>query len=311
MRGNSAGWTSREVTAALGSGLILAIAFVAWELRARAPMVPMRFFRSRAFASGIAASFLFYAALYAALFFLPQFLQAALGYGPFDAGLRLLPWTATLFLVAPVAGTLVNRIGERPLIVGGLLLQAAGMAWIGLVAAPTVAYGTLVAPLIVAGAGVSMAMPAAQNAVLSSVAPNEVGQASGTFNMLRFLGGAFGIAVLGAVFTGAGGLGSPHAFSAGFTGGDRRGGRLVGPGRGCRDVATLRRRSRPRPSRCQGLRPWLVLGPAAPAGQSFTPGLHFCQPAGLGLRFVMPARALRPSRSSAVRTLYNSFSAAP
>jgi EmrB/QacA subfamily drug resistance transporter len=217
MRGNSAGWTSPEVTAALGSGLILAIAFVAWELRARAPMVPMRFFRSRAFTSGIAASFLFYAALYAALFFLPQFLQAALGYGPFDAGLRLLPWTATLLLVAPVAGTLVNRIGERPLIVGGLLLQAAGMAWIGLVAAPTVAYGTLVAPLIVAGAGVSMAMPAAQNAVLSSVAPNEVGQASGTFNMLRFLGGAFGIAVLGAVFTGAGGLGSPHAFSAGFT----------------------------------------------------------------------------------------------
>jgi predicted MFS family arabinose efflux permease len=217
MRGNSAGWTSPEVTAALGSGLILAVAFVAWELRARAPMVPMRFFRSRAFASGIAASFLFYAALYAALFFLPQFLQAALGYGPFDAGLRLLPWTATLLLVAPVAGTLVNRIGERPLIVGGLLLQAAGMAWIGLVAAPTVAYGTLVAPLIVAGAGVSMAMPAAQNAVLSSVAPNEVGQASGTFNMLRFLGGACGIAVLGAVFTGAGGLGSPHAFSAGFT----------------------------------------------------------------------------------------------
>jgi EmrB/QacA subfamily drug resistance transporter len=217
MRGNSAGWTSREVTAALVSGLILAIAFVAWELRARAPMVPMRFFRSRAFASGIAASFLFYAALYAALFFLPQFLQAALGYGPFDAGLRLLPWTATLFLVAPAAGALVNRLGERPLIVGGLLLQAAGMAWIGLVAAPTVAYGALVAPLIVAGAGVSMAMPAAQNAVLSSVAPNEVGQASGTFNMLRFLGGAFGIAVLGAVFTGTGGLRSPHAFSAGFT----------------------------------------------------------------------------------------------
>jgi hypothetical protein len=91
MRGNSAGWTSREVTAALVSGLILAIAFVAWELRARAPIVPMRFFRSCAFASGIAASFLFYAALYAALFFLPQFLQAALGYGPFDAGLRLLP----------------------------------------------------------------------------------------------------------------------------------------------------------------------------------------------------------------------------
>jgi len=177
MRGNSAGWTSQEVVAALGSGLLLAVAFVAWELRARAPMVPMRFFRSRAFSSGIAASFLFYAALYATLFFLPQFLQTAQGYGPLGAGLRLLPWTATLFLVAPLAGALVNRIGERPLIVGGLLLQAAGMAWLWLIAVPDVAYAMLVAPLIVAGAGVSMAMPAAQNAVLSSVAAHEIGQA--------------------------------------------------------------------------------------------------------------------------------------
>jgi EmrB/QacA subfamily drug resistance transporter len=216
MRANSAGWTSAEVVAALGSGLLLALAFVGWELRARAPMVPMRFFRSRAFSSGIAASFLFYAALYATLFFLPQFLQAAQGYGPLGAGLRLLPWTATLFLVAPIAGAFVNRLGERPLIAGGLFLQAAGMAWIGLIAAPDVGYASLVAPLIVAGAGVSMAMPAAQNAVLSSVAASEIGQASGAFNMLRFLGGAFGIAILGAVFTGTGGLASPKAFSTGF-----------------------------------------------------------------------------------------------
>ena len=217
MRGNSAGWTSPEVVAALGAGLLLTAAFVVWELRVRAPMVPLRFFRSPAFSSGITASFLFYAALYATLFFLPQFLQTAQGHGPLGAGLRLLPWTATLFLVAPLAGALVNRIGERPLIVGGLLLQAAGMAWIAFIAAPDVTYAKLVAPLIVAGAGVSMAMPAAQNAVLSSVAASEIGQASGIFNMLRFLGGAFGVAILGAVFAGTGNLGSSQAFSAGFT----------------------------------------------------------------------------------------------
>jgi EmrB/QacA subfamily drug resistance transporter len=310
MRGNSAGWTSPEVTAALGSGLILAVAFVAWELRARAPMVPMRFFRSRAFTSGIAASFLFYAALYAALFFLPQFLQAALGYGPFDAGLRLLPWTATLFLVAPAAGALVNRLGERPLIVGGLLLQAAGMAWIGLVAAPTVAYGALVAPLIVAGAGVSMAMPAAQNAVQLGGA--ERGRPGlGHLQHAPFSRGR--IRDCGSrrrVHRGRRPQVSPR-LQRRIHCGDRRGGRVVGPGRGCRDVATLRRRSRPRPGRCQGLRPWLVLGPAAPAGQNFTAGLHSCQPAGLGRRFVVPPRAPGPSRSSAARTLYSSFSAAP
>ena len=136
----------------------------------REPMVPMRLFRSRAFAAGNAAGFFMFATLYGALFFMAQFLQTAQGHGPLGAGLRLLPWTATLFVVAPIAGALVNRIGERPLIVCGLLLQAVGMAWIALIAAPDLAYAKLVAPLIVAGAGVSMAMPASQNAVLNAVA---------------------------------------------------------------------------------------------------------------------------------------------
>src|SRR5207247_1481442 len=166
--------------------------------------------------SGIAASFFFYASMYGVLFFLPQFLQTAQGHGPLGAGLRLLPWTATLLVVAPIAGALVNRVGERPLVVIGLILQALGMAWIGLVVTPDLAYAQLVAPLILAGAGVSMAMPGAQNAVLSSVTASEVGKASGTFNMLRYLGGVFGIAILVAVFAQAGNFGSAQAFSEGF-----------------------------------------------------------------------------------------------
>jgi EmrB/QacA subfamily drug resistance transporter len=217
MRGNNAGWASLEVVAALAAGFLLAIAFAAWELRVREPMLPMRFFRVRAFSSGIAASFLLYASLYGALFFMAQFLQAAQGFGPLGAGLRLLPWTATLFVIAPVAGSLVNRIGERALIVIGLALQALGFAWIALIAAPDIGYGSLVAPLIIAGAGVSMAMPAAQNAVLSSVAASEIGKASGIFNMFRFLGGVCGIAIAVVVFARTGSVVSPHAFSAGFT----------------------------------------------------------------------------------------------
>ena len=215
-RGNQAGWSSPQVAGGLAAGVLLAAAFVAWELRAREPMVPMRLFRSRAFSSGNAAGFLYTASVIGTLFFLAQFLQTAQGHGPLGAGLRLLPWTATLFVVAPIAGALVNKIGERPLIVVGLLLQAAGMAWIARIAAPDLVYAALAVPLIVAGAGVSMAMPAAQNAVLSSVAGPEIGKASGTFNMLRFLGGAFGIAILGAVFARTGSFGSPNAFSAGF-----------------------------------------------------------------------------------------------
>jgi EmrB/QacA subfamily drug resistance transporter len=216
MRANNAGWTSLEVVAALVTGIVLAVAFVAWEMRARAPMMPMRLFRSRAFSSGIVASFLFYASMYGVLFFLPQFLQVAQGHGPFGTGLRLLTWTATLFVFAPIGGALVNRVGERPLVVGGVFLQAIGFAWIAAIAAPDLAYGKIVLPLILAGTGVSMAMPAAQNAILGAVAANEVGKASGTFNMLRFLGAVFGIAVLVAVFARNGSVDSPQAFSAGF-----------------------------------------------------------------------------------------------
>jgi EmrB/QacA subfamily drug resistance transporter len=216
MRGNSVGWASLEVVSSLAAGVVLAAIFVVWQLRARSPMVPMRLFRSRAFSSAIVASFLFYAAMYGTLFFLPQFLEVAQGHGPLGVGLRLLPWTATLFLFAPLGGGLVNRIGERPLVVVGLGLQAAGMAWIGLIAAPDLAYVNLVVPLVLAGAGVSMAMPAAQNAVLSAVAASEIGKASGIFNMSRFLGGVFGVAVQVAVFAATGGVGSPQQLSAGF-----------------------------------------------------------------------------------------------
>lgn len=217
VRGNGVGWGSLEVGASLVAGVVLFVAFVVWELNARTPMVPMRFFRSRAFSAGNAANFLLLAAIYGTLFFLTQFLQNAQGYGPLAAGLRLLPWTATLFVVAPIAGSLINRVGERPLIVGGLLLQMLGLAWIGLIARPELAYPELAVPLIIAGCGGSMAWPTTQNAVVSSVAPNEIGKASGIFSMLRQLGGAFGVAILAAVFAEVGGFRSPQAFSNGFT----------------------------------------------------------------------------------------------
>jgi MFS family permease len=178
-------------------------------------MLPLRFFRSRAFSAGNAAGFLLFASAFGSGFFLPQFLQTALGYGPLGAGLRLLPWTAVLFVSAPLAGALVNLLGERTLMVGGLLLQAIAMAWIGLIASPGLEYSELVAPLIIAGFGAA-AIPAGQNAVVSSVAMSEIGKASGAFNMLRQLGAAFGVAILAAVFAALGSFGSAQAFSNGF-----------------------------------------------------------------------------------------------
>jgi EmrB/QacA subfamily drug resistance transporter len=216
VRGNLAGWGSLEVVGTLAAGALLLVAFVVAELRAREPMLPMRFFRARAFSAASAASFFSVASLFTGVFFIAQFLQTGLGYGPLDAGLRLLPWTATLFFVAPLAGVLVDRIGERPFLVAGPLLQAVGMGWIALVASPGMAYGEMVAPLIVAGIGISMSFPAAQNSVVAAVPADAVGKAAGTNTTMRQLGGVFGIALTVAVFAGAGSYASAQAFADGF-----------------------------------------------------------------------------------------------
>ncbi|HEX5156110.1 MAG TPA: MFS transporter [Ktedonobacterales bacterium] len=216
VRGNSAGWGSFEVVASLTAGALLAVAFVIWERRVRAPMLPMRFFRSRFFAAGNAAGFLFFAALNGSVFFLAQFLQTELGYSPFEAGVRMLPETVILFTITPISGLLINRLGERTIMVGAMLLQAVAMIWIGLIARPDVAYSALIAPLFIAGFGAA-AIPASQSAVMRSVAASAIGKASGTFNMLRQLGAAFGVAILAAVFAGVGSFHSAQAFSAGFS----------------------------------------------------------------------------------------------
>jgi len=216
VRANAAGWGSFEVVGALAAGSLLAAVFVAWERRAREPMLPMRFFRSRGFSAGNAAIFFTFASLFTGVFFFAQLLQTVLGYGPLDAGLRLIPWTATFITVAPIAGTLADRYGERPFMVGGLLLQVVGLTWIALIAGPDVAYSELVLPLIVAGVGVSMAIPAGQNSVVGSVADEAIGKAAGANSMMRELGGVFGIAVTVAVFAGAGSYASAEAFTDGF-----------------------------------------------------------------------------------------------
>jgi EmrB/QacA subfamily drug resistance transporter len=216
VRANTAGWTSAQTLGPLVAGVLLAVAFVRWEMRVAQPMLPMRYFRSRAFAGGNAVSVLLYGSTVGSAFLMAQFMQATLGYGPLSAGLHLAPWTACLFIVGPIAGARINQFGERPLIAVGLLLQAAGFAWIALIARPDLPYPLLVGPLVVAGIGVSMAMPAAQHVVIGAVPPPAIGTASGTFNMLRQLGGTFGVTIAAAVFAATGSYVSPASFNAGF-----------------------------------------------------------------------------------------------
>jgi predicted MFS family arabinose efflux permease len=216
VRGNPAGWGSVEVLGTLTIGVVLAVAFVAWELRTAAPMLEVRLFRSRRFTAGNVASFFHWGSAFGALYLMAQFLQTGLGYGPLDAGLRLMPWGAVTVVAARVAGGLIARFGERPFIAIGMTFNAAALATIALIAEPKMAYWPIGALLAISGAGVAMSLPAGQSAVLTSVPPRELGMASGAFSTMRQLGGAFGVAILVAVFAAAGSYASPTAFIDGF-----------------------------------------------------------------------------------------------
>ena len=215
VRANAVGWGSAQTVVALVGGFGLLVTFVVVESRVKSPMLPLRLFRSKAFSAANSAGLLMTASIFGAAFFFAQDLQAGRHMSPLGAGVHLLPWTATLFLVAPIAGAQINRIGERRLVVFGLLAQAIGFGWIAVAAHGS--YPAMIPPMVLAGFGVSAAMPAVQNAALSAVSPQEIGKASGTYNALRQLGGALGIAVLSAVFSARGSFATPHAVTTGFS----------------------------------------------------------------------------------------------
>jgi EmrB/QacA subfamily drug resistance transporter len=216
VRGNQVGWGSPEIVGALVLGSAVLALFVLWELRAKEPMLPLRFFRNRTFTAANVASLLMFFGMFGSIFLLAQFFQTVQGYSPLQAGLRILPWTAMPIFVAPIAGALSDRIGGRPLMVTGLGLQAAGLAWIAAVSTPTVAYSALVVPFILSGVGMALYFAPVANVVLSSVRPEEEGQASGANNAIRELGGVFGVAVLASVFAHYGGYRTGQTFVDGL-----------------------------------------------------------------------------------------------
>jgi EmrB/QacA subfamily drug resistance transporter len=216
VRGNQVGWASTEIVSALVGGAIVLALFVLWELRAPAPMLPLRFFRNRTFTAANLASLFMFFGMFGSIFLLAQFFQTVQGYSPLQAGLRVLPWTAMPIFIAPIAGALSDRIGGRPLMAVGLALQATGLAWIATVSTPTTPYGELVVPFILSGVGMAMYFAPVANVVLSAVRPEEEGQASGANNAIRELGGVFGVAVLASIFAHYGGYGSGQSFVDGL-----------------------------------------------------------------------------------------------
>ena len=216
IRGNDLGWASAQTIAFLAAGAACAVVFVGWERRFADPMVPMSLFAIKTFAAGNAAMFLLNGAIMGAIFFMAQFQQVVLGRDAFDAGMRLLPWGIALFVTAPRAAAIAERLGESLTVVLGLALQGAGLAWLAAIARPDVSYGTMVAPMIAAGAGFAMAIPIVQKSVVSTVAAAQIGKASGVLSMIRQLGGAFGVATTVAAFALFGSRADADDFSRGF-----------------------------------------------------------------------------------------------
>jgi EmrB/QacA subfamily drug resistance transporter len=212
VNGNSHGWSSPGIVAALVAGVVLVAAFVGWELRARAPMLPMQFFRSRTFTLTNVASLLMFFGMFGSIFLLAQFFQTVQHYSPLAAGLRILPWTAMPIFIAPIAGAMSDRIGGQRLMAAGLALQATGLIWIATMMSATTPYVDLVAPFVLSGAGMALFFAPVANVVLSSVRPEQEGKASGATNAIRELGGVFGVAVLASIFARAGGYESATTF---------------------------------------------------------------------------------------------------
>lgn len=200
IRGNTLGWGSPAILTSLGVGALLLVLFVRRERSVPAPMLDLRLFRARGFSAANVSGFLMSAGMFGSIFFLTLYVQQVLGSTPLEAGLKTLPWTGTIMLVAPFAGLLAARIGARPVVVAGLLAQASSLIWLGLITTATSAYSDILPAFVLGGIGMGLCFAPLSEAVMASVSADRQGQASGSYNAIRELGGVFGVAVLGAVF---------------------------------------------------------------------------------------------------------------
>jgi MFS family permease len=203
----------------------------------------MRFFRSRAFAASNAASLLMYFGMFGSIFLLTQYLQLVHGYSPLRAGVATLPWTAMPMLIAPIAGAYVDRIGGRPLMATGMALQAGALAWLAAISSTSTPYIEMVIPFMMAGVGMALYFAPSAHVVLGSVARRDEGKASGAANAIRELGGVFGVAVLGTIFSDRGGYGAPQHFVDGLVPAVAVGAVVVAVGAGIALAIPRRRRA--------------------------------------------------------------------
>lgn len=202
--------------AAIAAGAAILSGFVAWESRVRHPLLPLTLFRDRWFAVVQAATALMYLGMLGAVFLLAQFLQIAQGYSPLQAGIRTLPWTATMMLVAPIAGSLSDRLPRRTILATGLGLQTAALAAIAALGRPTTPYAVIAIAYAVAGLGMALYQAPALGAILVTLPSAQHARATGAMTTIREASSVLGVAVLASLFSRYGGYESAEAFADGL-----------------------------------------------------------------------------------------------
>jgi EmrB/QacA subfamily drug resistance transporter len=216
VHGNEDGWTSGAVLTAFAAAALLLGLFIVRELRTPVPMLPLSFYRSRAFVGTNVVSLAMNFGVFGSIFLLAQYLQFAQGLTPLQAGVRTLAWTLMPMVFAPLAGAFTEKVGGGRLMALGLGLQALGLAWIVSIAEPATPFSSLLVPMMLAGTGMGLVFAPASAVILQSVHANDRGRASGANSTVRELGGALGIAVLASVFSRAGSYASPQTFVDGM-----------------------------------------------------------------------------------------------
>lgn len=201
IEGPERGWTDALTLGSLTAGVALVVAFVLWELRQARPMLDPRLFRDRGFSTGALTIALQFFCLFGTFFIVLQYLQFVLGYSPLESALAFIPMALAMMPTARgLAPHLVERLGARRVITGGLVLMALGFAVFTTLQADS-SYWHLLGGLIAFGAGVGLSTAPATTIIMGTLPAAKQGVASGVNNAAREVGGAMGIAVLGSVVT--------------------------------------------------------------------------------------------------------------
>jgi EmrB/QacA subfamily drug resistance transporter len=198
VEGNSWHWGSGREIPPLAPPVPALGAFAFVERHRSSPMVDFGFFRSRTFLGANVVAFIVSFAMLAMFFFMALYMQNVLHFSPLQAGIRFLPSTLMIVVIAPIAGRLADRVGPRPLITLGLLAVSGALLWQSQLTV-TSGYGTLLPGFVLMGIGMAFVMSPMSMAAMNAVAQAKAGVASGILSMNRMVGGTFGVAVLGAM----------------------------------------------------------------------------------------------------------------